>query len=579
MKLVLKLLNASNWIMMSNKIQTNEEVYFNQMQLNAEIVDANILIVEGGRGVGKTEGVLGPRTMRVAADIPRETSVLAHKTYVALMSNIVPNLIAYYNSPRGKSEKPLLREGIDFVIGQKDLPKHFQKPRFPVQHPEHTIFYANGHNIRLVATDQPDAIAGANIVHAFIEEMKHNKGEKLKTRIFPAMRVGRLTQNISNMQQSPYYQGITGISDSARISLGEDSWFYEYEQQMNPELIAEIVTVSLHINDALYKIQQGKDVFAMGKRVAKWTPILREMRGAAVYYQRVSTFINKEVLGTKYFSTQKKILTPDEFLTSICAVRERRISNMFFVNFKEEVHTFDDSYKYDLIMKFNLKESFTITSDYLKHYDPHAKLELGFDPGAFASLVVGQEKRKQNEYRIIKEFYVYAPEDIPDLARKFSNFFVSRTNRYIHLYYDRAANQKKDKQKLNLTAAKELKAELQRYGWNVRLMNEGQRTIFHWEHYKLNSRLMSETEPNTPRLRIDANECPNLASSIQLSPRKETNGNIELDKSSEVKIPIHLQAGLSTQIPSALTYLIFGKYERYLPAGTGGIPFLPDSVE
>lgn len=558
-----------------------EEIYYNAMQLNAEIVDSNILIVEGGRGVGKTEGVLGPRTMRVAADIPRETSVLAHKTYVALLSNIVPNLIAYYNSPRGKDEKPLLREGIDFVIGEKDLPKHFQKPRFPVQHPEHTIFYANGHNIRLVATDQPDAIAGANIVHAYIEEMKHNKGEKLKTRIFPAMRVGRLTQGegISSMQKSPYYQGVTGISDSARISLGEDSWFYEYEQQMNQDLIDEIVTVSLHIHEALYNIEQGKDVAAMKKRVSKWTPILREMRAAAVYYQRVSTFINKEVLGTKYFATQKKILTPDEFLTSICAVREKKVSNMFFPNFREDIHVFEDGYKYEIIMKFNLKDSFTVTSEYLKYYDPDAKLELGFDPGSFASFVVGQEKKKQNEYRILKEFYVYAPEDLPDLARKFNSYFTSRRNRHIDLYYDRAGNQKKNKQKLQLTAAKELKAELERYGWSVRLMNERQRTIYHWEHYKLNSRLMAESERNLPRIRIDGNECPNLVSAIQLSPRKETNGDIELDKSSEVKIPINLQAGLSTQIPSGFMYLIFGKYERYLPAGAGGVPALPENVE
>lgn len=566
---------------MASNITELEEIYYNAMQLNAEIVDANILIVEGGRGVGKTEGVLGPRTMRVAADIPRETSVLAHKTYVALLSNIVPNLIAYYNSPRGKDEKPLLREGIDFVIGEKDLPKHFQKPRFPVQHPEHTIFYANGHNIRLVATDQPDAIAGANIVHAFVEEMKHNKGEKLKTRIFPAMRVGRLTQGqgINNMQKSPYYQGVTGISDSARISLGEDSWFYEYEQQMNQDLIDEIVTVSLHIHEALYNIEQGKDVAAMRKRVSKWTPILREMRAAAVYYQRVSTFINKEVLGTKYFATQKKILTLDEFLTSICTVREKRVSNMFFPNFREDVHVFDDGYKYEIIMKFNLKDSFSITSEYLKYYDPDAKLELGFDPGSFASFVVGQEKKKQNEYRVLKEFFVYAPEDLPDLARKFNAFFTNRRNRHIDLYYDRAGNQKKNKQKLQLSAAKELKAELERYGWSVRLMNERQRTIYHWEHYKLNSRLMAEAERNLPHIRIDGNECPNLVSAIQLSPRKETNGDIELDKSSEVKIPIDLQAGLSTQIPSGFMYLIFGKYERYLPAGMGGVPALPENVE
>ena len=556
-----------------------EEIYLNAMQLNVEIVDPNSALAEGGRGVGKTDGIMGPRTIRVAADIPRETSVLAHATYVALMSNIVPNLLAYYNTPRGKEERPLLREGIDFVVGQKDLPKHFQKPRFPVQHPEHTIFYANGHNLRLVATDQPDAIAGANIVHAFIEEMKHNKGEKLKTRIFPAMRVGRLSQNTTTTQKSHYYQGITGVSDSARISLGEDSWFYEYEQQMNPELIAEIVSVSLHVNEALYNIQQGKNVETMRKRLTKWTPILREMRASAIYYQRVSTFINKEVLGTKYFATQKKILTPDEFLTSICAIRERRVTNMFFANFKEEVHTFSDGYKYELIMKCNLKDSFRITSEYLKYYDPNAPLDLGFDPGSFASFVVGQEKKKQNEYRILKEFFVYAPKDIPDLARDFNSYFINSRNKSINLYYDRAGNQKKNKQKLNLTAAKELKSELERYGWNVRLMNLNQRTIFHWEHYKLNLRLMAEDERNLPRIRIDANECPYLVSSIQLSPRKETNGDIELDKSSEVKIPIHLQAGLSTQIPSGFMYLVFGRFERYLPNKTGNTPALPENIE
>lgn len=564
---------------MENNILEPEEIYLNTMQLNAEVVDANSEFVEGGRGVGKTDGIMGPRTVRVAADIPRETSVVAHKSYVALFANIIPNIIAYYNTPRGQDGRPLLRENIDFVVAQKDLPKHFQKPRFPVEHPEHTIFYANGHNLRLVATDQPDAIAGANIVHAFIEEMKHNKGDKLKTRIFPAMRVGRLTQGTVNTQKSHYYQGITGVSDSARISLGEDSWFYEYEQQMDPALIEEIVTVSLHVNEALYCIQQGKNIETMQKRLAKWVPILREMRSSAIYYQRVSTFINKEVLGTKYFATQKKVLTADEFLTSICAIRERRVSNMFFVNFKEEVHTFDDGYKYELIMKCNLKDSFRITSEYLKYYDPDAKLEIGFDPGSFASFVVGQEKKKQNEYRILKEFYVYAPKDIPDLAREFNSYFTNRRNKCIDLYYDRAGNQRKNKQKLNLTAAKELKAELERYGWNVRLMNLNQRTIFHWEHYKLNSRLMVEEERQTPRIRIDANECPNLVSAIQISPRKETNGDIELDKSSEIKIPIHLQAGLSTQIPSGFMYLIFGKFERYLPNKTGGVPSLPENIE
>lgn len=556
---------------MSNELDYNsfQELYLNNMQMLVQIIDCNTVIVEAGRGTGKTEGVTSRRTISVAKDLPRETSVLAHKSYVSLLANVVPNIIAFYSEPRGEEQKPLLREGIDYVVGERTLPGHFQKPRYAPEHPEHTIFFANGHNIRLVATDQQESIAGSNIVHIFLEEMKLNKGAKLKSRLIPAMRVGRLTKNISQTQASIYYQGVTGVSDTARVSLGEDSWFQEYEENMNEELIAEIVTLSLCVNEALYNIHIGKNVDAMHKRLAKYTPILNRARKAATYYMRVSTFINRDVLGPQYFATQKKLLTSSEFLTSICSVREKKAENMFVANFDEITHTFDDSYKYESIMKFNLKDNFRITSEYLKYYNPDEKLELGFDPGSFASFVVAQENRKTNEYRILKEHYVYSPKDLPDLAREFNQFWCNRRNRNIDLYYDRAGNQRKPQKRQHETDAKELKHELEKYGWRVRLMSLNQRTIFHWELYKLMLKLFSPEDRAVPKILIDANECPNLISSIYSSPLKKGANPIELDKSSEVKLPLNLQAGLSTQIPSGMFYLLWGKFEKYLIMSNG----------
>jgi len=547
-----------------------EELYLNNMQMLVQIVDCNTVIVEAGRATGKTEGVTSRRTIAVAKDLPRETSVLAHKSYVALLANVVPNILAFYSEPRGEEQRPLLREGIDYVIGEKDLPRHFQKPRYAPEHPEHTFFFPNGHNIRLVATDQQESIAGSNIVHIFMEEMKLNKGAKLKNRLIPAMRIGRLAKNSSLTQASIYYQGVTGVSDTAMVSLGEDSWFNEYEENMNEELIAEIVTLSLHINEALYSIQQGKNVEAMQKRIDRYRPIINRARKAATLYMRVSAFINKDVLGPQYFATQRKLLTPSEFLSSICSIRERKTDNMFVANFDENMHTYDDSYKYESVMKFNLKESFKITSEYLKHYNPDDKLELGFDPGSFASFVVAQEKRKVNEYRIIKEHYVYSPKDLPDLAREFNSFFSNRRNRNIDLYYDRAGNQRKPLKRQQETDAKELKFELEKYGWRVRLMSLNQRTIFHWELYKLLLKLFSTGERGVPKIMIDSNECPNLVSSIFASPLKKGSNPIELDKSSETRLPLNLQAGLSTQIPSGMFYLLWGKFERWMGSGPAG---------
>ena len=59
------------------------------MQIRANVVDSNVLIVEAGRATGKTEGVMGPRIIRVANDMPGELSFLVHKTYVALMTNVI----------------------------------------------------------------------------------------------------------------------------------------------------------------------------------------------------------------------------------------------------------------------------------------------------------------------------------------------------------------------------------------------------------------------------------------------------------------------------------------------------------
>ena len=58
----------------------------NRVQLLANIIDPNMLYAEWARATGKTEGVIVPRLIRVANDMPGELSFLVHKTYVALMT-------------------------------------------------------------------------------------------------------------------------------------------------------------------------------------------------------------------------------------------------------------------------------------------------------------------------------------------------------------------------------------------------------------------------------------------------------------------------------------------------------------
>lgn len=543
------------------------ELYQNSAQALATIIDPNKLIVVAGRGTGKTTQITAPRILRVAGEMPRETSIISHKSYIALFTNVIPAVLEFFRSD-GRDGHPLLTEGMDYVVGEKNLPKHFRQPRYPILYPERSIVFANGHVLQAVAIDRPDSIAGSSIVHAFFEEMKHSDGEKLRSRIIPAIRTSRLGGG-SDAHRSYLHGGITGVSDIGRVSIGEDNWFTEYEKEVDDQLIQDIVTLSLYINKAQINIRNGEKVAMSRSAIDRYGPVLAAFRKKATYYIRVSTFVNRAVLGFDYFKTQQEMLSMSEFLSSICSIGDRNMDNLFFELWDEDRHTYDDSYKYDTVSKLDLKQTFRLDSSYLRHYDPSDKIMIGYDPGSFASMVAAQEKKDENTLRILKEFFVYPPQDIPDLAAAFNAFFSSARFRRIDLYYDRAGN-KKNSRRVNDTDAKELKAELEKYGWTVTLKNLGQATIFHWQHHRLWKRLLAENERTVPKIRIDANECPNLVSAMYCCKKVPGSSPVELDKSPEKKVDIQLQAGLTPQIPSAMTYLVWGLYEKFFPGLRNG---------
>ncbi len=582
---------------MTNNEQTITEFqhyYMNSVQMLATIIDPNMLYAEWGRATGKTEGVMGPRIIRVMNDMPGELSFLVHKTYVALMTNVWPSLQAYFSRPvmvNGK-QRAMLEYGIDYVVGESKLPSHFRRPRYPISYAKHSVVFRNGSHLQLVSSDQPESVAGRSAVHAFIEEMKHNSGEKLKSRLFPSLRGGS-----AEIRKSAYYEGVTGVSDTARVDLGEDDWFEAYERNMDKNLISEIATVSLAVNRSMYKqfvyqkeMRETKNPVTMEKMrlemerlqhfVAMWKPRLADMRRNAVYYIRASSFCNKDILGPKFFKTQLDTLDMDEFLTSICGIRHKEVTNKFFAAYDREKHQFKDSYIYDEIMKHNLKDKFTLTSRYLKHYDKREPLYVGFDPGNFCSIVVAQKKEYGQRLDIIKEFWAYLPDTQESLAQQMYQFFgADAVNKVVHLYPDRAGNKRREELDQITTDSRALKAALEGFGFTVILYNEGAPTIYHWQQFKLCLMLFSERLAILPKVRIDENECPNLCSAILISPIIRKGGTIELDKSSEKKQALKNQAGLTTQLPSAMIYLLYGLYGDLVKKELSTFPDdLPDNV-
>jgi len=172
--------------------------------------------------------------------------------------------------------------------------------------------------------------------------------------------------------------------------------------------------------------------------------------------------------------------------------------------------------------------------------------------------------------------WVIHPDQHEEMAKQFDDFFQAQRktgNKSVIFHYDRAANQRDPhyrkyyplKGDLNDTDAILLKTALQKLGWNVTLMSLGQPTIYYPQHYRLLNLLFGKNEGNRDDVLIDENECEALISSINHSPLKRTEGQVELDKKSEKELEYKDQAYYSTQLSSALLYLLWGEFSNLLP--------------
>jgi len=572
--------------MKKSKINENVfiRVYLSVVQILAKLLDTTFLFGELGRGSGKTTHILGPRIDRVQNDMPGALLVLAAATYKSILDNIVPGLLEYFLEN--------YERGVYFEFGKRP-PAHFGSPELnpgwsrdeieKITDFRHTITFVNGTVIKFVSCDRPESMLGLNAAHLFIDEMIRIPEEKFLERIMPALRADR-----SKFGHSHYYMGITGFSSTPNFETDED-WWTKNEKDMSQPLmdrIAEMGWVYDQHLSAWLKAEAEADMEAIKKEqrfLDRWGKRLNlrsddpEQCGVRVdqtTYLRASSFSNIKILGIDYIKNQiKTIKDPDKLNTSILAVRKYKVKDMFFGKFGKQ-HLFDDGYDYKYIDRYAIGEERPSSSRDLKYCNPNQPLIAGYDPGPFQSIVFAQEEKQKKVFRVIKDMWVYHPEQHEDLAEKIDTFFKDHKQKVIYLYYDRAGNQRNPAYRkwyplmgtIQDSDANLLAIALTKKKWTVHLMSKGQPTIFYSQHYRLLNKLFGKPEGNQYTIQIDRNECEALVSSINHSPLKKSTKEVELDKSSEKELEFEEQAMYSTQISSAFMYLLWGKFKHLAPA-------------
>ncbi len=541
------------------------KVYLSVVQILIKLADTCFLFCELGRGSGKTTHILAPRLDRVQNSMPGAVIVLAASAYRDIFDNILPGIMEYFREN--------YEQGIYFEIG-KEPPKHFKPCYTYIANWKHTISFCNGCVVQFVSCDRPESMLGKNAAHLLVDEMLRIPEEKFIERIIPALRSDR-----SKFGQSPYFMGISGFSSTPNFETDED-WFIAYEKDMDKDLIQKIQEIAYNVDLRMQELESARkslDFEKINKHekfIERWEERLRFLRRNQTFYIRASSFSNMKILGIDYIKKQiKNIKDLDKLYTSIFAIRKLKVKDMFFGKFGKQ-HLFDDGYNYNAIDRLSAGDKVEDSSVHLKYHDPTQPIYAGYDAGPFSSIVFAQRNKSKREFRILKDMWVYHPDQQDTLARKINDFFCNQNRKEIFLHYDRAANQRDPLWKkyypgykeatVNDTDAKMLQQELAKFGWTVHLMSIGQRTIYYSQHYRLLNLIFSKNDGKRDNVIIDRNECEALVSSINHSPLKRFEGRIELDKTSE-RLPFDEQAYNSTQIASAFMYLIWGEYHKLLP--------------
>lgn len=578
----------------ADRTEVADVQYQNKFAQIASLVSPRRFIGILGRGSAKTTDFQVERIIDVAEDMPGAPCVWLADTFSNLTANVLPAVLEGL-------ERKGYKEGVHYIIEKEppvftdkekaNLPEwlkpHFWKPYNRLVSYKRTIIFYTGMNIRFGSQDRPSTLAGASYVHVFGDEGKYLKEETVAN-LMKAVRGFR--QQYGN---SVFYRGVTFTSDIADTShTGEYDWMLRESGNMNVKKILLVIEAGLIYNDALHEFAAAKETWLKNKTTANLTECrnkmrlanlwrarwieLRRMDDASTLFLRASSYVNADILTEGWFADAIASQLND-FKTAILSCRPSLESGDRFYSSLGEHHFYYDGIDEAEYEKFRLRDKENCRV--LKYLNPRKPLRLGVDFGNMCSLSIAQDGISNGRecMRVLKFMHTLAPEYIPDLGRKFREYFAPMLNKTIYLYYDRAGNSYK---KVGLDQASQFKKALEyddtgrRTGWSVVMMSLNQGNIGQPEEYNFMQILLSGGNPRMPLVLIDAYAAKYLKLSLEGARTLVKSGIVYKDKRSE-KLPIDQLPTKSTNPSDSFKYLMMTKELRQIVKGK--IP-LPDSL-
>lgn len=539
--------------------------HFNKPQLRSLYISAPVEIAVMGRGLGKTTGILAPKSaQKYFGTLPRSTGTNINATFTQAYTRTLKELI------RGWQNLGYIMDH-HFIVGKRPSEKWIKQWNWkgPYAYPldfKHIISWFNGAVMQIISQDRPGSTNGMSIDWGIADEIKLLNYDRLASEWFPANR-GIIPAFAGN----PYHHGYTFTTDMPVGNTGR--WIFDLAGKMDKDKINDlwqVIQLEYELKQRL-KVAKGNLKSQLEAQLKVIQDEINDQRKGLLYYHEGSTLDNIHALGIEYIKQQLRDTSAFLFDTQILNLRPMRLEDGYYPDFDEEYHGyfaenasyFDSSeinYEKPLFdcrkdSDVNTNESLHIALDYNKSIHP---------------LVVAQPQG--DVLRILNGLHTLYPEKLKDCINKFVKYYQFHKRKVIYYWFDHTATGEQHESRI----CDDVMGLLRKAGWVVIPMNIGNPGKLNWHEprYRMFGSLFKEDDTYNFKLRFNRENTKHLIISIQMAETGSKSDGFAKNKKSEHdgKTPPEE----STHYSEALDTLVYGmvasplRHKITSNTGTGG---------
>lgn len=534
----------------------------NRAQLPGLLYDARCQVSVAGRGTGKSFEI-GFKMDQNIRTMPRSVTTITGVTYGQLLTRTLPSSFKLLNQMGYQKD-------VNYVIGKRP-PSWFKDSYEALNKFDNIISFSNGTRFAMISQSESGSGRGANSDYGIIDEALTIDEEQYNNEVVPTNRgnlefFGKKSKNpITHHHGFSYFTSMP-TSKEGRWVLKYFDYYLQERGIRLWDIWNRVVAMQVDMLDVVRQYRVAKDQNhaaeasdAHAEFLKRWNEIQRLKAQIKPFLSKdgiLSTvsnaFDNLGMLGMSYILNSQDQMPYLIFLVEIMNMYIDKVTDCFYSidDAKQVYYTALDSQRLlDMANNngFDFSKMYSNSCEFDKDCDPTKPIDICFDWGSNISLmIVSQEKNwdfvancvsQQVCETQINEFFVKPDTSsntmILDLIGKFTSYYAPHPTKVVHYYRDKYGDHKNPAVQNNKTYNQMAIDELRKAGWSVIEHHHPGQEIAYSDRYNLWSVILSETNPQMPRWRINGDKCKYTLISMNNAKVKTVDEKTTKDKRSE----------------------------------------------